>query len=65
MNERFRYPTPDEMLAIERAARLARARAVDALFSAAARGLGKLISSIAVALAEKARRPRSAARYGV
>jgi hypothetical protein len=37
--ENFRYPTPEEMLALERAARHARAQAIASLFAAAGRQL--------------------------
>jgi hypothetical protein len=37
--ERLRFPTPEEMLAIERAARLARAQAIAGLLAAAGRQL--------------------------
>jgi hypothetical protein len=39
----FRYPTPEEMLALERAARRARAEAIASLFAAAGRHLKELI----------------------
>jgi|SRR5712672_922352 len=41
--ERFRYPTPEEMLALDRAARRARAQAIGDLFVAAGRLLKELI----------------------
>jgi hypothetical protein len=41
--ESFRYPTPEEMLALDRAARRARAEAIASLFTAAGRQLKELI----------------------
>jgi len=41
--ENFRYPTPEEMLALDRAARRARAQAIGDLFAAAGRQLKELI----------------------
>jgi len=41
--ESFRYPTPEEMLALDRAARRARAEAIASLFAAAGRLLKELI----------------------
>ena len=41
--ESFRYPTPEEMLALDRAARRARAQAIGDLFVAAGRLLKELI----------------------
>jgi len=41
--ESFRYPTPEEMLALDRAARRARAQAIGDLFAAAGRLLKELI----------------------
>ena len=41
--ESFRYPTPKEMLALDRAARRARAEAIASLFTAAGRQLKELI----------------------
>src|SRR6267142_1948176 len=41
--ESFRYPAPEEMLALERAARRARAEAIASLFAAAGRQLKELI----------------------
>ena len=41
--ESFRYPTPEEMLALDRAARRARAEAIASLFAAAWRQLKELI----------------------
>ncbi len=41
--ESFRYPTPEEMLALDRAARRARAEAIASLFAAAGRQLKELI----------------------
>ena len=41
--ESFRYPTPEEMLALDRAARRARAEAIASLLAAAGRQLKELI----------------------
>lgn len=64
------FPTFNEIRAIERAARRARAEAIARLFAAAWRNLAALIASGAASLAEKtrgagpARRTGPAARYG-
>jgi hypothetical protein len=47
--ESFRYPTPEEMLALDRAARRARAEAIASLFTAAGRHLKELIRRSAAA----------------
>ena len=65
MTERRRFPTPDEVLAIEKAARRARAEEVYRLLSAAARKLKALVVHGAAALARKPRRTPSPARHGV
>ena len=65
MTERRRFPTPDEVLAIEKAARRARAKEIRRLTSIAARNLKMLIVRGAAALARKLRRTPSPARRGV
>lgn len=63
MTERHRFTTHDEMLALERAARQARAHEFARLLRAAARGLKSLIAHGAAALARgKARRADAPAR---
>src|SRR5256885_13422193 len=44
--EYLRFPTPEEMLALERAARRARAEAIGRLFAAAARPLKEMIMKV-------------------
>jgi len=51
MIELTRYPTPEEMNAIKRAARRARTEAIAGLFVAAGRGLKTLIARCAATLA--------------
>jgi len=59
-----RFPTPEEMLAIELAARRERARAIARLLAAAGRQLKELIVRGATALAGVVRRGNAAPRYG-
>ena len=61
----YYFPTHEEIRAIERAARHARAEAIGHLLAAAGRNLAALISSIATILADKVRRTDSTTRYGV
>jgi hypothetical protein len=66
MTGRHRFPTHDEMLALEQAARRARAHEFARLLRAAARRLKALIARGAAALARnKARRADAPARHGV
>jgi hypothetical protein len=65
MTERFRFPTHDEVLAMEQAARRARALELSRLLCAAARRLKALIAHGAAALARKARRADAPARRAV
>lgn len=58
-----RFPTPEELLAIERAARRARAQAIARLLAAAWRQLKELIVRGAAALAGEVRRANAAPRY--
>jgi hypothetical protein len=60
---RNRFPTPQEMLAIERAARRARAQAATRLLAAAGRELKERIVRAATALAGKVRRTEAAPPY--
>lgn len=60
-----RYPTPEEIHALEHAARRARAETIARLFGAAVRGLVKLIVRGAALLAGKSRGPRAPARRAV
>ena len=55
--ESFRYPTPEEMLALDRAARRARAQAIGDLFAAAGRLLKELIRGGADAPRTRAQLP--------
>jgi len=64
MRKSLRFPTPEEMRAIERAARRARAEAVARLLAAAGRQLKELIVRGATVLADKVRRADAAPRYG-
>jgi hypothetical protein len=63
MIARRRYPTPEDIQAIELAARRARAQAIACAFVAVARGLKTLIGRGAAALAGKFRRARALARH--
>lgn len=63
MTELRRFPTPEEIHAIEQAARQARAEAIARMVFAAARGLKTLIVRGATALAGKARRTAAPARH--
>ena len=65
MTELRRFPTPEEVLAIEQAARRARAKEIRRLTSIAVRKLKVLIVHGAAALARKPRRTPSPARRGV
>jgi hypothetical protein len=55
--ESFRYPTPEEMLALDRAARRARADAIASVFAAAGRQLKELIRPGAAAPRTRAQFP--------
>ncbi len=64
MRESFRFPTPEEMRALERAARRARAEAVAGLLAAAGRQLKETVARGAAVLASKVRPTDAAPRYG-
>jgi hypothetical protein len=64
MMQSRRYPTPEEVHAIEQAARQARAQAIAQLFAAALGQLKALIVRGATALASTVRRARELARHG-
>jgi hypothetical protein len=55
--ESFRYPTPEEMLALDQAARRARAEAIASVFAAAGRQLKELIRAGAAAPRARAQIP--------
>jgi len=64
MREGFRFPTPDEVRAIERAARRARAMAIAGLLAAAGRQLKETFARGAAVLACEVRPTHAAPRYG-
>lgn len=64
MKETFRFPTPEEVFAIEQAARRARAEELHRLFTAGARKLKALIARGAMAFASKVRSTDAPARHG-
>ena len=64
MREDFRFTTPEEMRALERAARRARAEAIAGLLAAAGGQLKELIVRGATVLASKVRPTDAAPRYG-
>jgi hypothetical protein len=59
-----RYPTLEEVYAIECAARRARAQAIAHLFAALLQAMKALVVRGAMALAGKVRRTRELARHG-
>ena len=60
LGEYLRFPTPAEVLAIERAARRAQAKAIARLLAAAGRQLKKMIAGGATVPASKVRRTEAA-----
>ncbi len=64
MKECRRFPTPREVLAIEQAARRARAEELRRLFAVGARKLKALIARGATAFASKVRRTNAPAHHG-
>lgn len=65
MTNRLRFPTHDEVFALEQAARRARAQELSRLLSVAARKLKALIAHGAAMLARKTRRADAPARRAV
>lgn len=63
MTERFRLPTPEEIYAIEQAARRLRAQTIARLLRAAGRTVSALAVRSATALADRIRRTPARVRH--
>lgn len=64
VTKRFHYPTPEEMHAIEVAARRAQIEEMLRLAGLAAKGVKRLVVRAAAAIARRRRRPGTVARHG-